>query len=154
MIAISKKENICFVVVRRVNNKPGMGAIILESLKEARINIENLQVIADPKSKYEGVIMMAINKVDVKKTLQSIEKAIGEADRDISVIKNLIGVTIRGITIANSTDILHRVFKICGKLKINVAMSYTTLISLSIYVQKGLSVNRLIKELNREFEEE
>ncbi len=155
MVEISKKNDMCFVVVRKMNNKPGTAAIILSSLKEAGVNVENLQAIVDPKNEQADVFTLAVGLPDVEKTVQSIERANGEVggERPPLVVKNLAGVVVRGITLENSTNVFHQVFKICGNLGINVAMVYTTPISLNIYIKEKVFVNQLLEGLRRGLKE-
>ena len=156
MIEVSKKGDTCFVVVRKMNNNPGVAAVILSSLKEAGINIESLQAIVDPKNEQADVFTVAVGLPDVEKTVQSIERANGEVggERPPLVVKNLAGIIIRGVNLGNSTDVFRRVFEVCGKLGINVAMTYTTPISLNIYIKEKVFVNQLIDNLRRELKEE
>ena len=155
MIEVSKKEDMCFIVVRKVHNKPGVAAVILSALKEVGINVENLQTVADPKNEQADVFTIAVSLPDVEKTVQSIERANGEVggERPLLVIKNLAGLTIRGVSLSNSTDVFHQTFEICGRLGINVAMVYTTPISLNIYIKEKVFVNRLIDELRKALQE-
>jgi aspartokinase len=137
-----------------VHNQPGVGAVVIEALRKSGVDIESFQAVSDPASESGDLVMLAVRADKVDLATKGIIKANGKVGgAPPVVIEDLVGITIRGITIANSTEILHRAFEVFAKLGINVPMAYTARLTLQVFINANDFNDRIVEELKKELEE-
>jgi aspartokinase len=125
----------------------------MQALREVGVDVESFQAVSDPGNELGDVLMLAVSADGIDAATKSIMKADGKVGgAPPVVIEDLVGITIRGITVANSTEILHRAFGVFAKLGINIPMAYTARLTLQIYVDARNFTDSVVEELKKELE--
>ncbi|GAG21416.1 unnamed protein product [marine sediment metagenome] len=152
MIDISQERDICFLIMRKVHNQPGVGKAAIDALKEAGVVVESFQGISTPRSINADVIMLGIHEKDTEKVSKSIMKATDKAGGQFPFfIRNLVGIIIREFPLKDPTEVIHRILSVCEKLRINILIMTTTYKSLSFYVKAEDFRDELIEDLQKAF---
>lgn len=129
------KYNVVFIILKNVENRPGILAEIMKNMHNAKIGVEYLHAVSVPGAK-TGDIMIIIKAEDKPKALPIVEKIKPEIKGEkIVIVEDLAGLVIRGISSTTASEALDKVFSICANMGVNIIMAYTTLVTLNIFIE-------------------
>ena len=149
---VLSRFNVVFIILRDVENKPGVGAEIMKSLSSLGVEIESFQAYSLPASKYADIVVM-VREENVERAVLGINATRRKVKREGPfVVADITGITIRGTGIKENSKVLEQAFSICASHNVNVVMAYTTLISLNLYVSSTDLTLEVMKALQSEFE--
>ncbi len=144
---ISAKFDATFILIPNVENKPGSGEEITASLYELGVDVKYFQATSIP-GKEHADIMLMIDSGDTGRSraaINRIRKKI-KCGKPI-IIDGLTGITIMGAGVKSSSKFLYRTLGVCAKLKINVTIAFTTLISINLYVEAKSFSPELVRKI-------
>ena len=147
---VSAKFDTTFILIPRIENKPGMGEEITASLYELGVDVEYFQATSTPGREYADIMVM-IKSGDVARAMAAIDrtkKKIG-CGKPV-IISGLTGITIMGTGVKKSSEFLYRALGVCARLGVNVVIAYTTLISINLYVESKSFSPELVEKIREE----
>ncbi len=150
MIEILPRFNIANIILRNVKNEPGVGGELLNKLNEAGVIVEYFN--ATPEINEQSTITMIVMAEEVYKVMSAVNKArkkIKGENPEIST--DIMEIRIRGVSVKGSGKPLSQAFTICGRKKVNIIATYTTPISIHLYISTKDFTTELIDELQKEY---
>ena len=133
------------ITVSEINDTPGAGASLLESLKDT--NIDMIVVNVSPTKKRR--ISFTLHEDLLTKTLQAIKEK--HPDLDLETEKHLSKISIVGIGMRSHSGIAHQMFATLGKAKINIGLVSTSEIKISVTIDEK-DTQKAMESLHNAFE--
>lgn len=151
MFDVVIKHNVGFLLIRKGHNKPGTGFYIANALKAKGIVIDQFFAVGTPEGKEADAIFVAVHSAKAKEAVRSLEEANGEiAQEKPLLLSALIGITVEGFRVQDSSSVITLVFEICYKLQLNIIVVHTSFASLNIWVD----AKEFKEEMKNVFQEE
>ena len=122
------------VTISGVPDKPGIAASIFKEISKAGINVD--VIVQNVSSEGKTDISFTVNKTDLKKTLEVLEKVRKKIKADkVTADEDICRVSIVGVGMRNHPGVAATMFDVLAKNKINIEMISTSEISISCIVK-------------------
>ncbi len=146
-IAFTKDE--AEVMIKGVKDTPGVAAKILGPIGDASIEVD--MIVQNVGSDGLADFTFTVSRNTLNKAIQVIEKnKKNMMFNSVSSQKNIVKVSIVGVGMRSHAGIAGRMFKCLAKNKVNIRMTSTSEIKISVVIeQKSLEI--AVQALNNEF---
>ncbi len=122
------------VTISGVPDRPGIAASIFKEISKAGINVD--VIVQNVSSEGKTDISFTVNKADLKKTLEVLEKVRKKIKADkVTADEDICRVSIVGVGMRNHPGVAATMFDVLAKNKINIEMISTSEISISCIVK-------------------